>query len=74
MKTPKIMLYEGQKHSVADIAKAIGASHYVLYKYTSGLTPIDKMGVGMVYKIAEFEKIGMKNLYLKMKEMQEKEN
>lgn len=74
MRTSEKVLYAGQKHSIVDIARTIGASHYVLYKYTSGLTPIDKMGVGMVYKIAEFEKISMKNLYLKMKEMQEKQN
>lgn len=72
MRTSKI-LYEGQKHSIYEIQQELGVrkTSPLLYNYANGKTDIKNMTAEVLIKIADFEKIGIRELYRKIKEHQE---
>ena len=47
-------LYAEQKHSIYEIQKYVGVSHYTLYHYYGNATKIKRMPYDMLKKIAEF--------------------
>lgn len=67
-------LYAEQKHSIYEIQKKIGLSHYGLYRYYGNATRIKNMPMEILNKIADFEEIEPKELYKKMLDYVEKIN
>lgn len=61
-------LYKEQKHSTKNIEKALNLGAGTLYNYANKKRDITKMQIEMVCKIADYEKVGVRELYRKMKE------
>lgn len=61
-------LYKEQKHSIKNIEKVLCLGTGTLYNYANKKRDITKMQIEMVCKIADYEKIGVRELYRKMKE------
>lgn len=67
-------LYAEQKHSIYEIQKYVGVSHYTLYHYYGNATKIKRIPYDILKKIAEFEEIDEEELLKKMIEYAEKIN
>lgn len=68
-----LKLYEEQKDTFYKISQELKISSAILYDYASGKRSIDNMTVKVLYNLAEYERMSMNQLYLKIKEYQSKQ-
>lgn len=67
-------LYEGQKHSLYYLQKALRLDIKRLYRYSNGTYKIESMPFDLVSAIARIEDIEPMKLYKKMIEYQKKKS
>ena len=65
-------LYEGQKHSIYELQKALKLDKMRLYRYVSGQFKIDKMPISLLNSIAKVERMDPNELFVKIKDYQER--
>lgn len=68
-----LKLYEEQKDTFYKISQELKISSAILYDYASGKRNVDNMTVKVLYNLAEYERMSMNQLYLKIKEYQSKQ-
>lgn len=61
-------LYADQKHTLYEIHKHLGVSKARLYHYASGKRDFKKIDIDFFIKLADYEGIGIRELYKKMKD------
>lgn len=63
-------LYAEQKHTIYELEKHLGVSKVYLYHYVYGERDISKMGIDIFIRLADYEGVGIRELYRKIKEYQ----